>query len=193
VTGDFDDVFTGEGARGVHDGEEDFIEVFVVAHNMAIMNGMGLSRGNAGGVLASRDEATVGECQGIFSRNANDSDAAFTKRGSNRGNGIIQHGAKVTTGWLGLEVEYFRIKVGRNYARRVDGRRHREEAWGRLASTVLTRLGADRPTYYFHSCGSRPKQFLLRRVAGKFAREPGIAKLTASLARTWQVPGPDTV
>ena len=95
VAGDFDHILARERARRAHDGQQGFIHVLSVAHDVAEVNRVRGRGGRLGRGLAGGREAAVGDRQRLRAGNADHGQPAFAERGGDRSYGVVLHGEEV--------------------------------------------------------------------------------------------------
>ena len=91
MTGDFHRVFAGERARRAHHGEQDFIDLSSVPHDVSVMNGVALRGGRLFRMFADGTKTLLRYRQRPRTRKSDHCQAAFAQRRRNRSNGVVKH------------------------------------------------------------------------------------------------------
>ena len=91
MTGDFDDVLARERARRAHDGDQHLVHGVAASDDVAKMNGVRFGRGGFRGSAAGGDEAMVGDAQRPRAGEPDHGKAAFSQRGGDRSDGVVNH------------------------------------------------------------------------------------------------------
>ena len=91
VTRDFHDILPSEGARGAHDGEEDFIHGLGLSDDASVVDGVGWGLGGFERGFADGLEDGVRNEQRARAGETEDGQAALTQGRGDGGDGVIEH------------------------------------------------------------------------------------------------------